>query len=152
MNFKAVIKEIRTQEKPIVFMCIGTDKHVWDSIGPLVGSILKDIDILSYGDLNDPITAISVVHMEKSIKKAHPNHCIIAIDASITDDMSKHKTIEITRGGIKPGNGVGRDIKRVGDYSLLYNIHSDKVDDKRIRNPYNGAKCLVSFIKKFIIK
>lgn len=151
MDFKTIVKEIKTQGRPIVFMCIGTDKHVWDSVGPITGSLLEEMNILSYGDLNNPITAINVEQIEKNIKRVYSDHIIIVIDASITDDISKHETIEITRGGIKPGNGVGKNIKRVGDYSLLYNVFIDKVEDKKIRNPYNGAKRIVSFIEESLI-
>lgn len=147
MSFNDILKEIKSLNKPIVFMCIGTDKHVWDSVGPLTGTMLEDLGVLSYGDINNTITAINVENVEKNIRKIHKNHCLIVIDASVTKFANRHKTIEITRGGIKPGNGVGKDIKRVGDYSLLFNIHSDKVEDKRIRNPYNASKQLVSFIK-----
>ena len=48
------------KEEDVIIVCIGTDKHVWDSLGPMVGSMLQDYNIKVYGNLNNPITAMNV--------------------------------------------------------------------------------------------
>src|SRR4051794_9429675 len=53
----------RTQTRPIVFVCIGTDRSTGDSLGPLVGSFLEEKDISSfhvYGTLDEPIHAVNL--------------------------------------------------------------------------------------------
>lgn len=145
------IKEI-AKEKEIVLVCIGTDKHVWDSLGPMVGSMLeKDCDIKIYGNLNDPVTAINVENLKHEIDKIHFNDLVIAIDIAVTKKIELSKMIYVRRGGLKPGIGVGiKDLSPIGDYSILYYVYEGNMNNKRIRNPYNGALEIVKIIKKII--
>lgn len=144
------IKEI-SKEKEIILVCIGTDKHVWDSLGPMVGSMLENYNIKIYGNLNDPVTAINVENLKHILDEIHKEAIIIAIDIAVTSRLDLNKKIYIRRGGIKPGIGVGiRDLSLIGDYSILYYVYKENMNNKRIRNPYNGALEIVKIIKKII--
>ena len=54
------LKDIKSQNRPIIFLCIGTDRATGDSLGPLIGYKLKDLSqkniyiygsIFSYGNI-----------------------------------------------------------------------------------------------------
>ncbi len=48
--------------KPIVFLCVGTDRSTGDSLGPLVGSKLAELnkDLYLYGTLEEPVHAMNL--------------------------------------------------------------------------------------------
>lgn len=143
----SMINQIKATGKPVVIMCVGTDRHVWDSIGPMTGSLMGN-DYVIFGDLNNPVTALNVEGTERMIRRNYPDHLLVVVDASICDEEKYHKQVEIKKGGIKPGEGAGKDLCRIGDYSILYYIHKDKMNEKCIRNPYNGAVKLCSLINR----
>lgn len=144
------IKEL-SKEKEIILVCIGTDKHVWDSLGPMVGSMLENYNIKVYGNLNDPVTAINVENLKHVLDEIHKEAIIIAIDIAVTSRLDLNKKIYIRRGGIKPGIGVGiKNLSLIGDYSILYYVYKENMNNKRIRNPYNGALEIVNIIKNII--
>lgn len=106
-------------KKPI-FVCIGSDLVLGDSLGPLVGTFLKNKGVKSYvyGTLNFPITAKEVEYARTYLKQMHPDSIIIAIDAAIgnADDVG---LIKIVNKGLKPGLGVDKNLGMVGDYSII---------------------------------
>lgn len=108
------------KERYPVFICIGSDLVLGDSLGPLVGTLLKKkySNALIYGTLNYPITAKEISYAKEYISKAHPNSLIIAIDAAIgeEDDIG---LIKIRDRGIKPGLGVDKDLEEIGDISII---------------------------------
>ncbi len=76
----------RTQTRPIVFVCIGTDRSTGDSLGPLVGSFLEEKDISSfhvYGTLDEPIHAVNLNDRLREITIKHQDPYIIGIDACL---------------------------------------------------------------------
>lgn len=146
-----ILKELRTQSNNIVFVCIGTDKHVWDSLGPMVGSMLDNNDLIIYGNLNDPVTSINVDYMKSKIEKEHPDSTIVAIDIAVTSKIELDKKVVVKKGGIRPGIGVGiKNLNMIGDYSILYYVYEENLNNKRIRNPYNGAKEIVEILENII--
>ena len=106
-------------KKPI-FVCIGSDLVLGDSLGPLVGTFLKNRGVKSYvnGTLNFPITAKEVEYTRTYLKQMHPNSITIAIDAAIgnADDVGLIKVVDK---GLKPGLGVDKNLGTVGDYSII---------------------------------
>lgn len=146
------IKEL-SKKKQVILVCIGTDKHVWDSLGPMVGSMLEDYyeDIIIYGSLNEPVTAINVEDLKHEIDIIHSSDLVIAIDIAVTSKKELNKKVYVRRGGIKPGIGVGiKNLSLIGDYSILYYVYQENLNNKRIRNPYNGALEIVNIIKNII--
>lgn len=113
------LAEILTDDTVIV--CIGTDKCIGDSIGPLVGSMLKHYgwDMPIYGTLNDPVHGLNIERYIDTIKEEHPGQNVIAIDASLGYSLSSVGHIRIRTGAIKPGAGLGREITPIGDYSII---------------------------------
>lgn len=102
-----------------VFFCIGSDKLVFDSLGPKVGTRLKERSngsIIVYGVEGETINALNVQKAYGAVRYAHPKSKIIAIDAALGNDTGM---IRINGGGVRPGSGVGKDLGVVGDESII---------------------------------
>ena len=104
---------------PIV-VCVGSDLVLGDSLGPLVGTMLKKKGVSSYvyGTLNFPITAKEVEYARTHLKQMHPNSVIIAVDAGLgsSDDVG---LIKVVNKGLKPGVGVNKNLGEIGDVSVI---------------------------------
>lgn len=93
----------------ITVLCIGTDRSTGDSLGPLIGTFLKEQVDLPYevlGTLEDPVHA---KNLEIAINGIDDNNLVIAIDACL-GKMDHVGYITVSEGGIKPGSGVGKDL------------------------------------------
>lgn len=103
----------------IVIVCIGTDIVMYDSLGPLVGTLLMEIGISApiFGKLDDPIHAQNIEVRIKEVKDNFPNHKVIAIDGCLGDEIDVGNIL-LKEGGVKPGQGVGKNILEVGDYAI----------------------------------
>ena len=105
-----------------VILCVGSDLSVGDSLGPLVGTMLKNrlksLNLYVYGTLAKPITAHEVKYMNEFINSTHPNSPIIAVDAAVgaAGDIG---LIKIVKRGLKPGSGANKNLTRVGDVSIM---------------------------------
>lgn len=103
-----------------VIVCIGTDKCIGDSLGPLVGSILIDnnFPLPVYGTLSSPIHALNIDERLKEIHAIHPDSTIIGVDACLgnQDDIGQVRTRNYA---IHPGKGVGKVLPEVGIASII---------------------------------
>lgn len=98
-------------------VCVGTDRVVGDSIGPLVGTMLKERGVLDsiigvYGDLSTPVHANNIKDILKIVDTKYP---VIAIDSSLG---SKVDYISIINNPLDPGIGVGNSCPKVGTISI----------------------------------
>ena len=142
--------------RPIV-VCIGSDLVLGDSLGPLVGTLLKKENVRSYiyGTLNFPITAKEVEYARTYIKQMHPNSIIIAIDAAVgcEDDVG---LIRVINKGLKPGLGVDKKLGTVGDISIVGVVAGKSVSNHKLFNltrlnlVYKMAEKIAGGIGKYI--
>lgn len=105
--------------QPIVFVCIGTDRSTGDSLGPLVGTLLKEKKTSTstfniYGTLDEPIHAMNLSEKLADIRRLHSNPFIIGIDACLGKVRSVG-IVQIGEGPVKPGAGVNKDLPAVGN-------------------------------------
>ena len=151
-NVNNVINELSTlsKVKDFVFVCIGTDKHINDSVGPMTGSFLELSGYKVYGTLGKPVTAINYSKVRKGILEDNKEAIIIAVDACITKDSEAHGNIIIKKKGIKPGLGVGKVLDEIGDYSIVCNIYEDNINDNSISFPFYNSLKIYKTIKKII--
>ncbi len=112
--------ECNPQNKRPIFICIGSDLVLGDSLGPLVGTFLKNKNVQSYvyGTLNFPITAKEVEYARTYLKLMHPDSIAIAIDAAV-GDAGDIGLIRVLDKGLKPGLGVDKNLGTVGDLSII---------------------------------
>ncbi|MBM7704212.1 spore protease YyaC [Metabacillus iocasae] len=107
-------------DKQIVVVCIGTDRLTGDSLGPLVGTKLKEKGVSSfhiYGTLEEPIHAVNLKETLKHIHKAHHNPFVIGIDACL-GKMKSVGMVSMAGGPVKPGAGVNKDLPPVGNMHI----------------------------------
>ena len=114
------LKKCNKNLKKPIFICIGSDLVLGDSLGPLVGTFLKRKRISSYvyGTLNYPITAKEIEYAKKYLKQMHPESITIAIDAAVgsAEDIG---LIRVLNKGLKPGLGVEKNLSVIGDISIV---------------------------------
>ncbi|MED1742005.1 spore protease YyaC [Bacillus swezeyi] len=102
--------------RPIVVVCIGTDRSTGDSLGPLVGMKLAAKQLTRfhvYGTLADPVHAVNLNEKLENIHLEHQNPFMIAIDACLGRTKSVG-SFQIGKGPLKPGAGVQKSLPEVG--------------------------------------
>ena len=121
---------IAKAHRPIIFLCIGTDRSTGDSLGPLVGYKLKffsrkGIDI--YGNLEQPVHAKNITIAISNIKSTYENPYIIAIDASLGNIQNVGKIILENR-PVNPGAALNKDLPSIGDLSItgIVNMYGNR--------------------------
>lgn len=111
-----IIKE----DRPIVFLCIGTDRSTGDSLGPLVGDKLRFLvrdRIYLYGNLEYPVHAKNLREIIDEIKLQYTNPYIVAIDACLGSLQNIGK-IFVEKKPLTPGAAMNKDLPPVGDLSI----------------------------------
>ncbi|SMB87576.1 putative sporulation protein YyaC [Desulfonispora thiosulfatigenes DSM 11270] len=106
--------------RPLVTVCIGTDRSTGDSLGPLVGWMLKQkqpYNQFVYGTLNNPVHATNMNDVFSSINTTFNNPLIIAIDACL-GNLNSIGYVAYNQGSIKPGAAVNKNLPPVGDLSI----------------------------------
>ena len=106
----------------ISIICIGTDRVIGDSLGPMVGYKLNNIaypNVYVYGTLSSPVHAKNLNQYIDKLK----NTFVIAVDASVGIDEHIGYVI-IEEGGILPGAGVDKILPEVGDISITGIVNS----------------------------
>jgi len=106
--------------RPIIVVCIGTDRSTGDSLGPLVGTMLnkRKIDgIAIYGTLDEPVHAVNLKETLTTIHERFRNPYLIAIDACL-GQFTSIGTIQVGDGPMRPGAGVNKDLPPVGDIHI----------------------------------
>lgn len=104
-------------DRPIVIVCVGTDRSTGDALGPLVGSYLRKYHLSGYhlyGTLDQPVHAMNLADTVAEIEKNHHRPFIIAIDACL-GQLTSVGCIQVASGPLKPGAGVNKELPSVGD-------------------------------------
>ncbi|WP_442878409.1 spore protease YyaC [Clostridium sp.] len=103
-----------------IIVCIGTDKCIGDSVGPLVGTFLtkESYPYPVVGTLEFPAHAVNLETVLEHIYDVYPDHFVIAIDACIGLEDAIGD-IQVKFGPVHPGKGVGKTLPKVGDISII---------------------------------
>jgi putative sporulation protein YyaC len=131
-----------------IIICVGTDKCIGDSLGPIVGSMLieKGIPLTIYGTLDNPIHALNLSDKIDTIRKKHFGN-LIGIDACIGDEDSIGN-IQARDYPLHPGKGVGKTLPDIGETSIIGIV--DGGDDFTIFTNRNIRLSLVVNMAKVI--
>ena len=109
--------KLRKDIRP-VFLCVGSDKFVCDSMAPIVGEMLTkkyNINAYVYGGLDYNINAHNLITAVNYIESQHPHSQIILIDATLDSDVG---CVKLTSGTFA-GMGKILPIKKIGNFSIL---------------------------------
>jgi putative sporulation protein YyaC len=106
--------------RPIVILCIGTDRSTGDSLGPLVGNKLKFLvrnKVHIYGSLELPVHAKNLCEIIDEINYTYTDPYIIAIDACLGSLQNVGKII-VEEKPLSPGAAMNKDLPKVGNLSI----------------------------------
>ncbi|MDO4167326.1 MAG: spore protease YyaC [Eubacteriales bacterium] len=116
-------KKAFAAQRPLVFLCIGSDRATGDALGPLIGQNIQQFKnkkrvlthtLFVYGSLSKPVHAMNLSETVNLIYQNHAYPYIIAIDASL--GIQKHiGYVTLGHGPLTPGIGVGKRLPAVGD-------------------------------------
>ena len=115
-----IIASVTNENRPIVFLCIGTDRSTGDSLGPLVGEKLKFLNrnnLVFYGNLENPVHAKNLRDTIDEIYSTYNSPFIIAIDACLGNLQNVGKVF-IENKPILPGSAMKKDLPMIGDISI----------------------------------
>ncbi|MFD1705321.1 spore protease YyaC [Siminovitchia sediminis] len=103
----------------VIFLCVGSRRSIGDSLGPAVGTLLKEKDIpfQVIGTLDDPVHALNVTEILNKIQNEIPSPLIFPIDASL-GDISQVGKIYLIKGPLIPGSASNITLEPIGDYHL----------------------------------
>lgn len=114
-------RKIDSSALPVV-VCVGSDLAVGDSLGPLVGSMLKfktqGLGAFIYGSLSSPVTAKEVKYLSKFLKQTHGNRQIIAVDAAV-GESGDVGLIKVLDSPLRPGAGASKELPKLGDITVM---------------------------------
>lgn len=109
-------------EKLPVVVCIGSDLAIGDSLGPIVGSMLKfktqGLGTFLYGTLSAPITAKEIKYIRTFLKETHRGSPIIAVDAAV-GEAGDIGLIKINDTPLLPGAGANKQLGAIGDITIM---------------------------------
>ena len=105
-----------------VVVCVGSDLAIGDSLGPLVGSMLRfktqGLGTYIYGCLSSPVTAKEVKYIGRFLKRTHADRQIIAVDAAVGEENDVG-LIKVNDQPLKPGSGASKDLGKFGDITVM---------------------------------
>ena len=154
---KALEKYVDDKSENVVFVFVGTDSNIGDSLAPLCTTFLNINmgNVFVYGNLNEPITAKEVPFMAKYLKIAHPTSTVVVIDAAVGKKWDVGR-VKVQKSGIKPGLGVNKNLPMMGDISII-GVVGEKEDFKngilpqiRLSKVYCMAKNIAKGIENFL--
>ena len=130
-----------------VFLCVGSDKIVGDSLAPVVAENLRRFNLpyYIYGGLNAPITAQNCEFAYEFIRAMHPTSMIVLIDSMATYEQARLGDIVVSReyyGAINKLN-IKPDLCIYGVNSLLRN---NLLNCARLRNVLHTAQVISNAI------
>lgn len=105
------------KNRPIVIVCIGTDRSTGDALGPLIGTALlkyRSQHFHLYGTLEEPVHAMNLEETLAEINRKFAHPFIIGIDACL-GQVSSVGCIQVGEGPVRPGAGVNKELPPVGD-------------------------------------
>jgi len=136
--------------RPVTFLCIGTDRSTGDSFGPMVGTFLQQ------KGMNNVIGTIEYpahgTNLDNRISEISEGNFVVAIDACLgkPDNIGR---FSIIKGSLSPGAGVGKDLTNVGDLSITYVVNSGGylkylvLQNTRLNTIWQGAEMLSEAIR-----
>ncbi len=122
-------KGVLDKKRQVVVVCFGTMAISGDSLGPMVGSILReqfDLPVFVYGTEQKSVNGKNMGEWLDFIKSVHKDASFIAIDASL-GQKDRVGQIQIRKDGVCPAAVRGKKA-RFGDVGILGVVGENKGD------------------------
>ncbi len=107
-----------TNREPI-FLCIGSDHHILDCMGPLTGTMLQALipGVTVIGTLDAPLHARNMAQSLSGLEQTRIGRSVIAIDASV-GNQNEIGLLQLRRGSLSPGKALAKTLPALGDYAM----------------------------------
>lgn len=144
-------------DAPILFFCIGSDRVLGDSLGPVIGYKLEQIlsdPFQVIGTLSRPIHAVNLRFSLLKLAAFRRSPLLIAIDASV-GRRENIGCITLSNQAIYPGTGVSKQLPGVGHISITGIVSEDTIRSAeelqhiRLGLIMEIADCICSGIQSF---
>ena len=115
--------------RQLVVVCFGTPSISGDSLGPEVGTLLKEdsrFPAFVYGTLDRPVTGRNMEEWMTFVREAHEGAVVLAVDACLGDAAHLGR-ISVRNDGVCPA-AVGGRKKRFGDVGIIAVVGDKKGD------------------------
>jgi len=138
-----------TNSEPL-FICIGSERHILDCFGPLIGTMLEEKapGLLVYGTLDQPLHAKNLVREIAKLKEKHPETIEIAVDASVGNEEDLG-IITIKQGPLIPGKALAKRLPPIGRISITGTV-GIRFDKRCSRSISNGSLTHVYHMSRHI--
>ena len=150
-NLKMFEEFLKSNKNNIVFVCVGNSDVWYDSFGPIVGSLLININnfpYFVYGNMHTNIKLTNLNNYINWIKKKHFNKKIVVIDAALS--KINRECIVFREGAIKCAY-FNKESKPFGDFSILCPINENiKKIDNGFVNIINNSIIIKTLIVKYL--
>ena len=116
-------------ERQLVVVCFGTPAIAGDSLGPEVGTILredKNFPAFVYGTLDRPVTGRNMNEWISFVRETHKGAVLLAVDACL-GEASNLGRVSVRSDGVCPA-AVGGKKSRFGDVGIIA-VVGDKSGD-----------------------
>jgi len=103
-----------------VIVCVGTDKISGDSLGPMVGSILRSrhVPCPVFGVEGCTVNGVNLDRYRDFLARYYPGVPVVAVDAAL-GDASEVGQIRYRLGGVFAGGALGRRCAGLGNLAVL---------------------------------
>ncbi|HWH14599.1 MAG TPA: spore protease YyaC [Miltoncostaeaceae bacterium] len=125
MSLEAALARRGVPERPVVFACIGTDRSTGDALGPLVGQKLRRLGCGPQevvGTLEHPLHALNLAERITPLLQDPRRPLLVAVDAALGASANVG-SVHLRPGGLRPGQGVGKDLPEVGELSVTATVN-----------------------------
>ena len=144
-------------KRPLLFLCIGSDRVTGDSLGPVIGYKLGKVwgqEIPIIGSLDHPVHAVNLEQTLEWINSRKDKPILVAIVASV--GVEEHVgCITLSNRPLKPGLAVNKDLPAVGHISITGIVSSRQSDpmfplhSTSLALVMNLADCICNGISRF---
>jgi putative sporulation protein YyaC len=141
------------KDSPILFLCVGSNKFASDSLGALVGELLKNyykINEIVIGNMTHPIIAKNLNRTLNLIKEKYSNYRVIVVDASV-GTLNNLYNVKLNNFGLQIAHQVNQNL--IGDISISCTTYIKGLNGLIItpmeqkRNIFFVANCIAHSIK-----
>lgn len=142
--------------KKIIFLCVGSNKVIGDSFGPVVGSKLsekleKNGNIKIIGNMLKPIYKQNLKSTLNIVNKIE-NKYLILIDSAVSENEYVGN-IFISDNSIEFGKSIGSGIKALGDINIKAGVCSNLYNsNKNFYQLKNVSKELINELSDIVSK
>lgn len=132
LNFINILEsKVKKEKRKLNIICIGTNKVLGDSLGPMIGSYLKEFSRLYvYGDMKNTICRKEEINKIRQNKE----NCTIVVDSALSN-VANFGDIFIT--SPKQTQNVGLYVKKEFECDIMIKCIVSKYTDSEVKNFQN---------------